>query len=205
MLLPRQLVDNLLPRVQKVLTHPILALLALQHIVSDVLKIALVLYKIIELDFGCFEPAVSIIDQASGYIPQYLELMLYKVDVTVQIGLYALLLHFECLFQLLKALLYGGSELGASTAKLKVNLLDLRLVNLANSALIHDLVHVHEAFGATLDLMSDIALHPHVMILVDTKESAIRTDALLVVDADDLKFSRVERAHLLCRKTAFTW
>ena len=62
MLLPRQLVDYLLSRVHKVLTHPILAFLALQHIVSDVLKIALVLDEVIELDFGCLEPAVSIVN-----------------------------------------------------------------------------------------------------------------------------------------------
>jgi hypothetical protein len=87
MLLPRQLVDNLLSRVYKVLANPILALLALQHIISDILKIALVLDEVIELDFSCFEPAVSIVNQASGHIPQYLELVFYKVDIAVQIGL----------------------------------------------------------------------------------------------------------------------
>ena len=205
MLLPRQLVDDLLSRVHKVLAHPILALLALQHVISDILKIALVLDEVIELDFGCLEPAVSIINQASGHIPQNLELVLYIVDVAVEIGLYALLLDFKSLFQLLKALLNRGSEFCASTAELKIYLLDLRLVNLADLVLIHDLVHIHEALGANLDLMSDIALHPNVMILVDTKEGAIRTNALLVVDTDDLKFSRVEGTNLLCLIAAFAW
>jgi hypothetical protein len=167
------------------------------------LKIALVLDEVIELDFGCFEPAVSVVNQASGHIPQYLELMLYKVDVAVEIGLYALLLDFKSLFQLLEALLNGGSEFGASAAELKVYLLDLRLVNLADLVLVHDLVHVHEALGANLDLMSHIALHSHIMILMDTKEGAIRAYALLVVDADDLKFSRVKGTHLLCLIAAF--
>jgi len=186
MFLPRQLVDDLLSRVHKVLANPILALLALQHVISDVLKIALVLDEVIELDFGCLEPAVSIVNQASGHIPQYRELVLYKVDVAVEICLYALFLDLKCLSQLLKALLNGGSEFSASTAELKAYLLDLCLVNLADLVLIHDLIHVHEAFGANLDLMSHIALHSHVMILVDTKEGAIRTNALLIVDTDDL-------------------
>ena len=173
MFLSRQLVDNLLSCVHKVLTHPILALLALQHIIGDVLMIALVLDEVIELDFGCFEPAVSIIDQASGDIPQYQELLLYKVDVAIQIRLYVLLLDFKCLFQLLKALLNGGSEFGAPTAELIVHLLDLSLIDFADLVLIHDFIHVHEALGANLDLMSHIALHTHVMILVDTKEGAI--------------------------------
>ena len=204
MFLPRKLVDNLLPRVHEVLAHPILALFALQHIISDVLKVALVLYEVVELDFGCFKPAVSIVNQASGHIPQYLELMLNKVDVAVQIRLYALLLDFKGLFQLLKALLHGGPEFGAPTAELEVHLFDLRLVDLADLVLVHDFIHVHEALGANLDLMRHIALHPHVMILVDAKESAIRTNALLVVDADDLQFSRVKGTHLICPKGAIT-
>jgi hypothetical protein len=143
MFLPRQLVDNLLSSIHKVLTHPILALFAFQHIISDILMIALVLDEVIELDFGCFEPAVSIIDQASGDIPQYLELVLYKIDVAVQISLYALLLDFKCLFQLLKALLNRGSEFGAPTAELIVHLLDLSLIDFSDLVLIHDLVHIH--------------------------------------------------------------
>ena len=129
--------------------------------------------------------------------------MFYKVDVTVHISLYALLLDLKCLFQLLKALLHGGSEFGTSTSEFNVNLLDLRLVNLADLVMIHDLIHVHEALGANLDLMSHIALHSHIMILMDTKEGAIRANALLVVDADDLKFSRVKGTHLLCLIAAF--
>jgi hypothetical protein len=104
---------------------------------------------------------------------------------------------------LLKALLHGGSEFGTSTSEFNVNLLDLRLVNLADLVLIHDLIHVHEALRANLDLMSNIALHSHVMILMDTKEGAIRANALLVVDADNLKFSRVKGTHLLCLIAAF--
>jgi hypothetical protein len=130
--------------------------------------------------------------------------MLNKVDVAVQIHLYALLLDFEGLFQLLEPLLDGGPEFSAPPAELEVHLLDLRLVDLADLVVVHDLVHVHEALWADLDLMRHIALHPHVMILVDAKESAIRTNALLVVDADDLQFSRVEGTHLICPEAAIT-
>ena len=130
--------------------------------------------------------------------------MLNKVDVAVQIRLYALLLDLKGLFQLLKALLHGSPEFGAPPAELEVHLLDLRLVDLADLVLVHDLVHVHEALGADLDLMSHIALHPHVVILVDAKEGAIRANALLVVDADDLKLSRVQGTHLISPKAAIT-
>jgi len=71
--------------------------------------------------------------------------MLNKVDVAVQIRLYALLLDLKSLFQLLKALLDRGPEFGAPTAELEVHLLDLCLVDLADLVMVHDLVHVHEA------------------------------------------------------------
>ena len=130
--------------------------------------------------------------------------MLNKVNVAVQIRLYALLLDFKGLLQLLKPLLDRGPEFSAPPAELEVHLLDLCLVDLADLVLVHDLVHVHEALGADLDLMCHIAFHPHVVILVDAKEGAIRANALLVVDANDFKLSRVEGTHLVCPEAAIT-
>ena len=72
--------------------------------------------------------------------------------------------------------------------------------------LLNKLVDLDEDLRAQRDLLYDFVFHSDVMVLVISKQCAVRADALLVVHADYLKLSFVQwahvspRGHRVCRR-----
>lgn len=66
------------------------------------------------------------------------------------------------------------------------HLINLYLVDAITGYFIDDLIHLNQQLSSNAELLNDFLLHAHIMTLMGTEEGTCGTDALAVLDADDL-------------------
>jgi hypothetical protein len=64
--------------------------------------------------------------------------------------------------------------------------------------LLNKFVHVYQTFCSDLNLLEDVCLHADIVIFMLPKQSTIRANSFLVVNADDLELSLMSWAQGLC-------
>jgi len=113
-------------------------------------------------------------------------------------GLSGLFLDLEQDSHLLEFIFELGLHIIWLILELIIDLIDLHLIWFLLSCLSKMLVHLHETLGPDVDFLQHVLFHADVMLLVVSKESTVRADTLLAVDADDFDFALMHWAHVTC-------
>lgn len=68
----------------------------------------------------------------------------------------------------------------------------LGLVDFNELVLLDKVIHFNETLGSDLNLIKHIGFHPHIVVLVLSKEGTVRADSCLIIDTDDLQLPMMD-------------
>ena len=192
-------VHVLFQTVYKLLTiyQQLLALVALQHVVVDKVRIIFIFRKQVQLFLSLPSPSLTVFVKIRRDLSHPFKPFLNQLLVLKQDSFLLLFSHIERISQLSKLVPHLSAQLVVLDCEILGQLFDLRLVNFVLSELVHNLVHGHKEFACSGDLFDYFIFLAHLVALVFSEKSAIGADTDSVVDANDFKFAFVLRAKFL--------
>ena len=167
-----------------------------KHVKSNIVGVVIVRLEVVQLHLSVLKPLVSILEHLIVETLKVFQLILNMGKILLEDCFCCLFLYLKHDSHFLKFIFKLIFQILRFHFELVINKVDLCFVWLFCGRLGKVLIHLHETLSSYVDLLKHVLLHSDVVRLVVSKESTVRADALLAIDADDFDFALMHWAHV---------